>query len=129
MPGSILGTSVRRVEDRDLLTGASTFVGNLQLPDVAHLVFVRSPFAHAVITGIDTSAAAAAPGVLGVQCQLWTEYMPTPEQVEYMAFPRLCAFAEVAWGSSGDYADFLRRLDPHLARHAAQGVRVGALFP
>ncbi|SHK27787.1 carbon-monoxide dehydrogenase large subunit [Pseudonocardia thermophila] len=66
MPGSILGTSVRRVEDRDLLTGASTFVGNLQLPDVAHLVFVRSPFAHAVITGIDTSAAAAAPGVLGV---------------------------------------------------------------
>ncbi|MEO3813673.1 beta-N-acetylhexosaminidase [Sphaerisporangium sp. B11E5] len=69
------------------------------------------------------------PGVRGVQCQLWTEYMPTPERVEYMAFPRLCAFAEVAWGTPGDYPDFLRRLDPHLARLTAQGVHVGPLVP
>jgi aerobic carbon-monoxide dehydrogenase large subunit len=66
MPGSILGTSVRRVEDRDLITGASTYVGNLALEGVLHLAFVRSPLAHAVITGIDTSAAAAAPGVVAV---------------------------------------------------------------
>jgi carbon-monoxide dehydrogenase large subunit len=66
MPGSILGTSVRRVEDRDLMTGASTYVGNLALDGVLHLSFVRSPLAHAVITGIDTSAAAAAPGVVAV---------------------------------------------------------------
>jgi carbon-monoxide dehydrogenase large subunit len=66
MPGSILGTSVRRVEDRDLITGASTYVGNLDLEGVLHLAFVRSPFAHAVITGIDTAAAAAAPGVVAV---------------------------------------------------------------
>jgi len=66
MPGSILGTSVRRVEDRDLITGASTYVGNLSLEGVLHLAFVRSPFAHAVITGIDTAAAAAAPGVVAV---------------------------------------------------------------
>jgi carbon-monoxide dehydrogenase large subunit len=66
MPGSILGTSVRRVEDRDLITGASTFVGNLALEGVLHLAFVRSPLAHAAITGIDTSAAKAAPGVVAV---------------------------------------------------------------
>jgi aerobic carbon-monoxide dehydrogenase large subunit len=66
MPGSILGTYVRRVEDRDLITGASTYVGNLALEGVLHLSFVRSPLAHAVITGIDTSAAAAAPGVVAV---------------------------------------------------------------
>jgi carbon-monoxide dehydrogenase large subunit len=66
MPGSILGTSVRRVEDRDLITGASTYVGNLDLEGVLHLAFVRSPLAHAVITGIDTSAAKAAPGVVAV---------------------------------------------------------------
>lgn len=64
MAGSILGTSVRRVEDLDLITGASTYVGDLALDDVLHLQFVRSPLAHAVITGIDTSAAAAAPGVV-----------------------------------------------------------------
>ncbi|MBC3192913.1 xanthine dehydrogenase family protein molybdopterin-binding subunit [Pseudonocardia sp. C8] len=66
MPGSILGTSVRRVEDADLVTGASTYVGNLRLDGLAHVVFVRSPLAHARITGIETGEAASAPGVLAV---------------------------------------------------------------
>jgi aerobic carbon-monoxide dehydrogenase large subunit len=66
MPGSILGTEVRRVEDLELLLGQGTFVDNLDSDGVAHAIFVRSPFAHATITGIDTSEAAAAPGVLGV---------------------------------------------------------------
>ena len=35
--------------------------------------------------------------ILGVQAQLWTEYMPTPKAVEYMAFPRASALSEVAW--------------------------------
>ena len=66
MPGSILGTSVRRVEDHDLITGATTFVGNLRAEGLAHVAFVRSPLAHAVVTGISTAEAAAAPGVLAV---------------------------------------------------------------
>ena len=66
MPGSILGTAVRRVEDRDLITGASTYVGNLALPGLLHLAFVRSPLAHGRIAGIDTAAAAASPGVVAV---------------------------------------------------------------
>ena len=35
--------------------------------------------------------------VLGAQCQLWTEFVTTPSQAEYQYFPRLCAFAEIAW--------------------------------
>jgi carbon-monoxide dehydrogenase large subunit len=66
MPGSILGTSVRRVEDRELITGASTYVGNLVLPGLLHLAFVRSPLAHGRIIGIDTAQAAASPGVVAV---------------------------------------------------------------
>jgi aerobic carbon-monoxide dehydrogenase large subunit len=66
MAGSILGTSVRRVEDLDLITGASTYVGDLDLEGVLHLAFVRSPLAHAVVTGIETAEAAAAPGVVAV---------------------------------------------------------------
>ncbi len=66
MPGSILGTSVRRVEDRELITGASTYVGNLALPGLLHLAFLRSPLAHGLISGIDTTQAAGAPGVVGV---------------------------------------------------------------
>jgi aerobic carbon-monoxide dehydrogenase large subunit len=64
--GSILGTAVRRIEDPELLTGRGTFVGNLALPGMLHLAFVRSPMAHAELTGIDTAAAAQVPGVMGV---------------------------------------------------------------
>src|SRR5436190_8400830 len=66
MPGSILGTQVRRVEDEELLLGQGAFVDNLDSDGVAHAVFVRSPFAHARITGIDTAEAGAADGVVAV---------------------------------------------------------------
>jgi hexosaminidase len=56
--------------------------------------------------------------VLGGQAQLWTEYMPTPKHVEYMAFPRLTALAEAVWTPPArkDYTDYLQRLDRHLDR-------------
>jgi len=56
--------------------------------------------------------------VLGAQGQLWTEYMPTPKQVEYMAFPRLSALSEVVWSPRDrkNYGDFQKRLGPHLDR-------------
>ncbi|MDQ3950669.1 MAG: beta-N-acetylhexosaminidase [Gemmatimonadota bacterium] len=56
--------------------------------------------------------------VLGAQGQLWTEYMPTSQQVEYMAFPRMTALAEVVWTPKErkDRAAFRRRLDVHLRR-------------
>jgi hexosaminidase len=56
--------------------------------------------------------------VLGAQGQVWTEYMPTPRHVEYMAFPRLTALAEVVWTprERKDWADFSRRLEVHLRR-------------
>jgi beta-glucosidase len=64
--------------------------------------------------------------ILGVQGQLWTEYMPGPTQVEYMAFPRLSALAEVAWTPAGrrDLEAFRLRLAPHLDRLRALGVNV-----
>ncbi|MFI6509513.1 beta-N-acetylhexosaminidase [Streptosporangium sp. NPDC050855] len=82
-----------------------------------------------VLTLADTYAFAPDPAARGVQCQLWTEYMPTPERVEFMALPRMCAFAEVAWGTAGDYPGFLARLGPHLDRLGALGVRGGPLIP
>ncbi|MGN6252705.1 MAG: xanthine dehydrogenase family protein molybdopterin-binding subunit [Marmoricola sp.] len=66
MPGSILGNAVRRIEDPELLVGRGTYVDNQRPPGTAHAVFVRSPFAHARLTGIATAEAAAAPGVLAV---------------------------------------------------------------
>ena len=49
--------------------------------------------------------------VLGVQANLWTEYIPTAEQAEYMLYPRLFALAEVAWcqPEGKDYGAFRER--------------------
>jgi hexosaminidase len=62
--------------------------------------------------------------VLGAQGQLWSEYLPTWRQVEYMAFPRAAALAEALWSpvARRDYADFRRRLDGHLARLDRLGI-------
>jgi len=56
--------------------------------------------------------------VLGAQGQLWTEYMKEPKQVEYMAFPRASALAEVVWTPKDrrDREDFSARLATHLRR-------------
>ena len=61
---SILGTRVVRTEDPRLLTKGGTYVDDMRLPGMARVTFVRSPVAHAMITGVDTSAALAAPGVV-----------------------------------------------------------------
>jgi carbon-monoxide dehydrogenase large subunit len=67
--GSILGTRVLRVEDPEFLTRGAVYTDDLvdeRLAGAVHATFVRSPVAHARITGIDASAAVAAPGVVAV---------------------------------------------------------------
>ncbi len=51
--------------------------------------------------------------VLGAQGNIWTEYMPTSQQVEYMAFPRILAMSEVVWTTEDnkDYANFVKRVE------------------
>ncbi len=66
--------------------------------------------------------------ILGLQGQLWREYMPGPENVEYMAFPRLCALAEVGWSPpEKDFPDFLTRLKLHLKRLDVLVLRVAII--
>ncbi len=50
--------------------------------------------------------------ILGTQANVWTEYMPTSDHVEYMVYPRALALAEVAWSpkENRNYDDFLKRL-------------------
>lgn len=56
--------------------------------------------------------------ILGVQGNLWTEYIATSEHAEYMAYPRACAVAEVGWspGEVKDYDNFIDRLSIHFER-------------
>ena len=69
--------------------------------------------------------------VLGSQGQLWAEYIPDPRHMEYMAFPRLCALAEVVWSSpkNRSYGEFLTRLEPHLQRLAVMDIAYRPLTP
>jgi carbon-monoxide dehydrogenase large subunit len=60
------GARVRRVEDPAFVRGARPYTDDLREPEALYAVFVRSVFAHARIGSIDTSAAAEAPGVVGV---------------------------------------------------------------
>ena len=60
------GQAVRRLEDGPLLAGAGRFTNDEALPGQAHLVFLRSPHAHARIASIDTSAARAMPDVVAI---------------------------------------------------------------
>jgi carbon-monoxide dehydrogenase large subunit len=60
------GKRVKRNEDPRLLTGQALFVDDVHLPGLAHAAFLRSPYAHARISGIDVTAARGRPGVLAV---------------------------------------------------------------
>ncbi|WP_447774931.1 xanthine dehydrogenase family protein molybdopterin-binding subunit [Variovorax boronicumulans] len=60
------GQAVRRLEDESLLAGAGRYTDDVTLSEQAHLVFLRSPYPHARIVSIDTSAAVGMPGVLCV---------------------------------------------------------------
>jgi hexosaminidase len=63
--------------------------------------------------------------VLGAQANVWTEYISTPDYLEYMLFPRLLAFSEAVWSpaAGGDYEGFRDRLPYQLDRLDRQQVR------
>lgn len=78
---SILGTRVVRTEDPKLLTVGGTYVEDLREPALegaAHVTYVRSPMAHARITGVDVSEARQSPGVVAVLTGADVDLPPVP---------------------------------------------------
>jgi hexosaminidase len=69
--------------------------------------------------------------ILGAQGNLWTEYVESLPYVEYMAFPRLCALAEVTWSpkSARDWDDFQNRLQTHVRRLDELGINYRHVTP
>ncbi len=89
-PALEIGRDRRRKEDQRLITGRTKWTDNITLPGMLHLAMVRSPHAHAKITNIDTSAAAAATNIVSVitgadvaaeQGSLPNAWPITPDQV------------------------------------------------
>ncbi|HTQ32671.1 MAG TPA: xanthine dehydrogenase family protein molybdopterin-binding subunit, partial [Stellaceae bacterium] len=65
---SYIGQSVRRLEDRPLLTGAGRFAADLKFPGMIHMRVVRSPVAFGRLNGFDLTSALAHPGTIAI----WT---------------------------------------------------------
>ncbi|MDH5557289.1 MAG: xanthine dehydrogenase family protein molybdopterin-binding subunit, partial [Alphaproteobacteria bacterium] len=66
LPNSYIGRTVPRPNARRLLEGRGCFVDDITLPRMAHVAFLRSPYAHAEIKSIDFAAAADCPGVIRI---------------------------------------------------------------
>ena len=80
-PPPVIGTRVLRKEDPALLTGESRYTDDLVIPGALHLAVLRSPYAHARITGVDVSGALGLPGVVAAYSgadllPLWGAPMP-----------------------------------------------------
>ncbi len=62
--------------------------------------------------------------ILGAQANVWTEYINTPQHVEYMLFPRIAALSEVIWGTSNskEYKEFEKRLISHFEIYDKKGI-------
>jgi aerobic carbon-monoxide dehydrogenase large subunit len=87
-----IGTPVKRSEDTRILTGTGRYVDDVVLPGMLHAAFVRSPLAHARITGVDTSSALGVPGVAAVI---------TGAQLEEMIVPGPTGMAAMMGGGGG----------------------------
>ena len=66
MTTRVFSSGIRRREDPRLITGRAAYTDDIKLPGMAHAAILRSPYAHASISSIDTSAAASQPGVIAV---------------------------------------------------------------
>ncbi len=96
-PAAVIGTRLLRKEDPALLTGEAKFTDDLAIPGALSVALARSPYAHARITRVDTSAAAGMPGVVAVYSgaelrDLWAGPMPcawavTPDMKSPEHFP------------------------------------------
>src|SRR5437763_17131567 len=86
----VASRSQKRLEDERLLTGKGRYSDDLEFPRQCWLVLVRSPHAHAKITGIDLSAAKAAEGVIGA----WTMADLRADGVGHIPFPPLSKCAD-----------------------------------
>ncbi len=111
----MMGARVKRKEDPRLITGSSTYVDDLRLQGLGYLAILRSIYGHATITGIDTSAAKALPGVIAVY---------TGEEFKGFTGPMPHGGGEGAGGQKGQVTIQTWPLATDRVRHVGQAIAV-----
>ena len=92
----LIGASVHRVEDQRILRGRGHYIDDMKLSGMVHAAFVRSPYAHARTTGIDTSRAKSLPGVIAVFTAEDIEAVTNPLGNQPTAGPQIAADLRLA---------------------------------
>ena len=111
-----------------VLTPGVLYIDHLQsdLPDEPPGRLDLDPIAD--VYAYDPSPKGLAPDkmahVLGAQVNAWSEYLMTPGEMQHAIFPRAAALAELTWSpkASRDFAGFVARLDPLMARYGRAGI-------
>jgi len=123
----VIGTSPPRVEDRRFLIGAGRFADDIVVPGAVHAHFVRSPYAHARLRGIDADAARALPGVLGVwtgaELNAATRRLRMAPPIEGLKPTEVTALPEDRLRFVGDPYAIVLAVDRYVAEDAAELVR------
>ncbi len=110
MATDILGSSVKRTEDPRFITGQGRYLDDIKLQGMVHMAILRSPYGHANIRSVDTSAAKTKPGVLAVFTGADIPYNPLPMAwpaggasglQNNINMPRILATDSVKWTGEG----------------------------
>ncbi|RYG10239.1 MAG: beta-hexosaminidase, partial [Caulobacteraceae bacterium] len=119
--------AARQGQDTVLTPAPTFYLNNSQSPNdgspgPAAVVTLRDLYDYEPIPSQLTAAQAS--HVLGVQANIWTEYILEGRNVEYMAYPRIAALSELAWSAPErtEWTDFSGRLQPQLARYRRLGI-------
>jgi carbon-monoxide dehydrogenase large subunit len=127
----IMGAPLKRREDRRFITGKGRYLDDIQMPGMTYLAVLRSPYAHARILGIDTSAASAMPGVVAVFTSADIPYNPLPMAwpaggsaglQNNVNMPRALATDDVKWTGEGVAAVVAET--PEIAQDALEHIHV-----
>ncbi|MEM3655091.1 MAG: glyceraldehyde dehydrogenase subunit alpha [Thermoprotei archaeon] len=125
--GGLFGKPLKRVEDLKLVRGLGGFIGDIRVEGMVYAAFVRSPYAHAKIVGIDPTEALRIDGVIGVLSAEDLKHLgslPTVEEgEERRATPRR-PLAEGVARYVGEAVAAVVAKDPYTAEDAAELVRV-----
>jgi len=131
MTADIIGAPLKRREDARFITGKGRYLDDIQMPGMAYLAILRSPYAHARIRSIDTAAAKAMPGVVAVYTGADIPYNPLPMAwpaggsaglQNNVNSPRALATDDVKWTGEGVAAVVADT--PELAQDALEHIAV-----
>jgi len=127
----IMGAPLKRREDQRFITGKGRYLDDIQMPGMTYMAVLRSPYAHARILDIDTSAAAAMPGVVAVFTGADIPYNPLPMAwpaggsaglQNNVNTPRALATDDVKWTGEGVAAVVAET--PEIAQDALEQIHV-----